>query len=110
MEFIETLDAAIIVIDTEGKIIYLNDKAITNFDKDGGRDLLGKNLQDCHNDDSNRKIEEMLVTKEKNIYTIEKKGIKKLIYQTPWYKEKKFGGLVELSLEIPFEMPHFIRE
>ncbi len=47
---------------------------------------------------------------EKNVYTIEKKGKKKLIYQAPWFLDGAFGGLVELSLEIPFEMPHFIRD
>ena len=52
----------------------------------------------------------MMETHEKNVYTIEKKGIKKIIYQSPWFHNGEFGGLVELSLEIPFEMPHFIRE
>ena len=45
-----------------------------------------------------------------NAYTIEKNGVKKLIYQTPWYENGEFMGLVEFSLEIPFEMPHYIRK
>jgi transcriptional regulator with PAS, ATPase and Fis domain len=110
MEFIENLDGAVIVSDPEGNIIYLNEKAVNTFQKDGGRDLIGKNLKDCHQDYSMEKIREMMDTREKNVYTIEKKGKKKLIYQAPWYHEGVFGGLVELSLEIPFEMPHFIRE
>jgi len=110
MEFIETLDGAVIVSNSAGNIIYLNDKAATNFQKDGGRALIGKNLKDCHKDYSNEKIREMMQTHEKNVYTIEKKGKKKLIYQAPWYHDGVFGGLVELSLEIPFEMPHFVRE
>ena len=40
----------------------------------------------------------------------EKNGVKKLIYQTPWYENGEFMGLVEFSLEIPFEMPHYIRK
>jgi hypothetical protein len=44
-----------------------------------------------------------------NIYTVEKNGVKKLIYQAPWYKGSVYSGFIELSLEIPFEMPHFIR-
>jgi transcriptional regulator with PAS, ATPase and Fis domain len=110
MEFFEKLDGAVIVSDTNGTIIYLNEKAVKNFEKNGGRNLIGKNLKDCHQDYSNKKILEMMATREKNVYTIEKKGKKKLIYQTPWYKGDEFGGLVELSLEIPFEMPHFIRD
>jgi transcriptional regulator with PAS, ATPase and Fis domain len=110
MEFIENLDGAVIVSDAMGTIIYLNEKAVNNFQKEGGRELIGKNLKDCHQDHSNARIREMMETHEKNIYTIEKKGKKKLIYQAPWFKEGEFGGLVELSLEIPFELPHFIRD
>ena len=37
--------------------------------------------------------------------------VKKLIYQTPWWKEDgQFGGLIEYSIEIPFEMPHYVRQ
>jgi transcriptional regulator with PAS, ATPase and Fis domain len=110
MDFIENLDGAVIVSDKDGNIIYLNDKAANNFQKEGGRSLIGKNLKDCHQDYSNDKIREMMQSHEKNVYTIEKKGKKKLIYQAPWYRQGEFGGLVELSLEIPFEMPHFIRD
>jgi len=45
-----------------------------------------------------------------NIYTLEKDGIKKLIYQAPWYEGGEYAGVVELSVEIPFEMPHFVRD
>jgi hypothetical protein len=51
----------------------------------------------------------LLAAREKNVYTIEKNGVKKLIFQSPWYKDGKYAGLVELSLEIPFELPHFVR-
>lgn len=51
----------------------------------------------------------MLEMQKKNIYTIEKDGVKKLIYQSPWYKDGQYAGFVELALEIPFEMPHFVR-
>jgi len=110
MEFIENLDGAVIVSDAQGNIIYLNERATTTFQQEGGRALIGKNLKECHKESSNKKINEMTVNQQKNVYTIEKKGKKKLIYQTPWYQNGEFGGLVELSLEIPFEMPHFIRE
>jgi len=32
-----------------------------------------------------------------------------LIYQSPWYQNGEFAGLVEISLEIPEQMPHFVR-
>ena len=110
MDWIESFDGAVIATDTEGNILYLNEKAIVNFEKRGGEKLIGTNLCDCHNETSNRRIKEMMETREKNIYTIEKRGKKKLIFQAPWYKDGIFAGLMELSLEIPFDMPHFIRE
>ena len=46
---------------------------------------------------------------ENNAYTIEKGPLRKLIYQTPWYEKGEIAGLVEFSLEIPAEMPHYVR-
>ena len=65
---------------------------------------------DCHPEPARHKLLHLLETQGTNAYTIEKNGVKKLIYQSPWYKDNgEFGGLVELSLEIPMEMPHFVR-
>jgi len=44
------------------------------------------------------------------VYTIQKSGVKKLIYQAPWFQEGKYAGFVELSLPIPETMPHFDRD
>jgi hypothetical protein len=32
-----------------------------------------------------------------------------LIYQTPWYQDGTYAGLVELELPLPPDMPHFVR-
>jgi hypothetical protein len=45
-----------------------------------------------------------------NIYTIEKKGVKKLIYQAPWHVNNEYCGFVEIVIDIPASMPHFIRD
>lgn len=101
---------AITVCDPQGIIVEMNDKAAETFKKDGGRALLGKNLLDCHSEASKAKLKAMLEKREANIYTIEKNGVKKLIYQTPLYSDGEYIGFAELSLEIPFEMPHFVRD
>jgi transcriptional regulator with PAS, ATPase and Fis domain len=101
---------AIIVCDANGIIVEMNDRAARNYEKDGGRALIGKNLLDCHPEPARTKTQRLLETQQKNVYTIEKKGVKKLIYQSPWYRDGQFAGLVELSLEIPSELPHFIRK
>jgi transcriptional regulator with PAS, ATPase and Fis domain len=110
MEWIEKLDGNVIVSDAEGTVIYMNEKAISKYEKEGGRNLIGKNLMDCHKETSRQKILEIMTTHKNNVYTIEKKGKKKIIYQSPWFKDEEFRGIIEFSLEIPFELPHFIRE
>lgn len=109
MEWSKELDAAITVCDIEGKIIYLNEKAAEVFKDDGGYKLLGQNLFDCHSSQSNDKIKQIISERKPNTYTIEKAGKKKLIHQTPWYENGDMKGLVEFSIEIPYEMPNFIR-
>ena len=110
MEWFEKLDGNVIVCDAKGIIIYMNETAIRNYEKDGGAGLIGQNLMDCHNENSRRIIREIMTTHQKNVYTIEKRGKKKLIYQTPWMDGDVFKGIVEISLEIPFEMPHYKRD
>ena len=107
--WIKEFPAAVTVCDEEGFILEMNDKAAKSFEKDGGRKLIGSNLLDCHPEPARTKTERLLSSRERNVYTIEKNGVKKLIYQSPWYQNGQYAGFVELSLEIPFEMPHFLR-
>lgn len=106
-EWAKELNCAVTVCDTEGIILYMNEKACATFVKDGN--LIGKSLFDCHNPRSIEKIKDMLVTGGSNSYTIEKKGVKKMIYQTVWREKDIVKGLVEISMVIPEEMPHYVR-
>jgi len=101
--------ASITICDPDGVILDMNEKAAEVLDADGGRALIGSNLLDCHPEPSRSNVEQMLKTRQKNVYTIEKGAVHKLIYQTPWFENGEYRGFVELSLEIPVEMPHFIR-
>ncbi len=101
---------AITVCDAQGIILEMNDKSADSFAEEGGKRLIGSNLLDCHPAAARAKVEQLLESKQPNIYTIEKKGVKKLIYQSPWFKDGKFAGIVEMALEIPAQMPHFIRK
>jgi hypothetical protein len=103
------LPAAVTVCDENGFILEMNPKAGETFSKDGGLGLIGKNLIDCHPEPSRTKLRELMKSQRPNCYTIEKGEVKKLIYQTPWFKDGRYRGLVEISFEIPAEMPHFIR-
>lgn len=108
-DWVKELGIGITVCDREGIALELNDRAAETFAKDGGRDLLGRSLLDCHPEPARRRFAELLLTRATNVYTIEKAGVKKLIYQVPWTVDGEFRGLVELSLPIPFDLPHFVR-
>lgn len=78
--WIKEFPAAVTVCDEHGIILDLNDKAAMTFEKDGGRNLIGSNMHDCHPAHARLKTEALLASREKNVYTIEKDGIRKLIY------------------------------
>jgi PAS domain S-box-containing protein len=103
------LGVAITVCDADGIILEMNDLAVKMFEQEGGERLVGTNLLECHPEPSRSKLRELLQKQRTNVYTIEKNGIKRLIHQSPWYSNGRYAGLVELSLEIPTAMPHFVR-
>lgn len=101
---------AITVCDKDGIILEINEAAEVVFAKDGGRKIIGQNVLDCHPARAREMLCEMMAQQRPNVYTIEKHGQRKLIYQTPWYQNGEYAGFIELSLVIPWEMPHFVRE
>jgi PAS domain S-box-containing protein len=108
--WIKEFPGSITVTDTAGIILEMNDKACKTFEKYGGNALIGKNMLDVHPEPARTKVADMLKNKTANSYTIEKNGIKKIVYQSPWFQQGEYAGFVELSLEIPLEMPHFVRK
>ena len=85
----------------------MNDKAKETFARHG--DMIGKSLIPCHNERSRRIIADLLAGGGSNAYTIEKNGLRKMIYQTAWRENGEVAGLVEISMVIPEEMPHYVR-
>lgn len=106
-DWAKEMNCAVTVCDKDGVILYMNDKAKETFAKQG--DLIGKSLIPCHNEKSRTIIAELLATGGSNAYTIQKNGLKKMIYQTAWKEDGEVAGLVEISMVIPDEMPHYIR-
>ena len=102
------MNCAVTVCDASCTIIYMNERARQTFAKHG--DLIGKNLLDCHNPRSVEIIKTLLAEGGQNCYTIEKLGQRKMIFQTAWRRDNGMvGGLVELSMVIPEDMPHYVR-
>ena len=94
--WVKELKAAITVCDRDGVALEMNDRAAETFASDGGRALVGKSILDCHPERARALFEELLRTGGTNVYTIEKAGVKKLIYQAPWYEGGEYRGIVEL--------------
>lgn len=101
---------AITVCDREGIIVYMNEGSKKIFADDGGKSLIGQSLIACHPEPARTKLLEMLAEPKPNSYTIEKRGIRKMIHQTPWMQDGEFKGVVEMSFEIPMELPHHKRD
>jgi len=107
--WVKEFPGSITVCDPDGIILEMNARAQKVFQADGGEKLIGANLLDCHPEPARAKLQHLMDTQTANVYTIEKNGVKKLIYQTPWYQDGQYAGFVEMALEIPAQMPHFIR-
>jgi transcriptional regulator with PAS, ATPase and Fis domain len=109
-DWVREFAGAITVCDPKGIILEMNDEAIRDNQEQGGKALIGTNLLDCHPEPARTKLVQLLESRQANVYTIEKNGKKKLIHQTPWYKNGKYCGFIELDLKIPHTMPHFVRD
>jgi c-di-AMP phosphodiesterase-like protein len=109
-DYSQNLPFGITLCNSDGIIEYMNDKSKEIFKEDGGEKLVGKNLFDCHSQKSKMQLQDMFAEKKENFYTIQKKGKKKLIYQFPLFEGEKFTGFGEISIVIPEEMPHYIRD
>ena len=55
-------------------------------------------------------LDDMLKNPRSNIYTVEKEGRKKLIFQTPWYDGDAYAGFMELSIVLPENIPNRVRK
>ncbi len=104
----EDMNCAVTVCDKSGVIVFMNQKSRETFCKNG-ESMVGRSMISCHNERSQGIIREMLEKGTSNSYTIQKNGVKKMIYQTPWRENGEIMGLVEISMVIPEEMPHYVR-
>ncbi len=108
--WLEEIDASVTICTLKGIIVYMNKTSIEQFKSYGGVCLLGTNLLECHPDPSKSILKRMLANPANNMYTTEKGGIRHMIYQTPWKKDGKCCGIVEISFRLDKEIPLHIRK
>jgi len=109
IDWLERLPCSITVCDTKYKILYMNERSAEISSKDGGKALIGKNLLNCHPPEARKKLKNVMASGLPNIYTAEKRGAKKLVYQCHWKSKGRTAGLVEFTFELPSKVPNFVR-
>lgn len=108
LQWFEELPCTLTICDRNYTILYMNGKAAEVNMEAGGKALIGKNLMDCHPLRAQKKLKRVMVSDRPNVYTTERKGVKKLVYQCHWKNRKGIGGLVELSFELPSDIPNLV--
>ena len=104
-DYFRNIGCAITVCDADCNIVYQNGSSVSV-----NGNMVGKNMSGCHNERSRAIIHRILSEGISNTYTISKKGQKKIIHQAPWQKEDgAIAGIIEFSIVIPEEMPHYDR-
>lgn len=78
---------SVVICNLKHEIIYMNPSAIKRYEKRGGKALVGRSLLNCHNSDSNNKIEKVIewFRKDKNnnrVFTFHSSKENKDVYMT----------------------------
>lgn len=107
--WIAGLPAEVMVSDASGTILAMNAEAEALFAKEGGIGLVGSNLLDCHPQEAREKLERMMAAPRPNAYFSTEDGVKRFFFQAPWQRDGSHAGFIELSFEVPDEIPHFVR-
>lgn len=100
IDFLKELDIVISVCDENGIITYLNDKGVEHFADEGGMDLIGSNILDCHPEPAREMLRQMMSTHESHSFIKGEGSGKRLIHETPVYKDGVFAGYIELIIPL----------
>jgi ribosomal-protein-alanine N-acetyltransferase len=100
---------AFTVCDEDGTILEMSPAAAELFAQSGGSELIGRSVLDCHPEPSRTRLASLMAARGRNVYTTEKDGRWRLIFQGPWQTGAEKGYL-ELSFDIPADLPHRVRD
>lgn len=109
-DYFENADVAVTICGKDGTILDMNAKSKRTFIKPGEPEIIGKNVLDCHPEPARSLLADMLEDPRTNVYTVEKEGVKKLIFQTPWFDGDEYAGFMELSMVLPEVIPNRVRK
>lgn len=105
-----THPAEIIVCDSAGTILFMNQTAIHLYERDGGEDLIGKNVFEHHVEPVRSQVRAVVNSQRFTVYTTEKAGVKKLVTIAPWYEKQVYGGFILMVIDLPATVPNIVKE
>ncbi len=100
-DFLKEVDIAISVCDRDGIIRYMNDKGEKIFINEGGRNLIGSHILDCHPEPSRTKLEQMIASRTTNSYFKGSGSERRLIHQAPFFNQGVYDGFIECIIPMP---------
>ena len=103
-DWCDELDCAVTRCDTEGTVLYQNARSIAV-----NGDVRGRSLIPCHNERSREIIRRLIETGGRNVYTIEKRGVRKHNHKNDARVGEVVHILVEYSMGLPDAMTHYVR-
>ena len=107
-EWVKEFPGTITIVDKDGIIVYMNERALQKYGKTGGE--VGKSVFACHPEAAGRKLQELMDTRQTYVYTTEGGGKGKIACQAPWYQDGEYAGFLELTMEATLPLPHFVRD
>lgn len=110
MEWFEHLPCALTVCDRDYKILYLNKAAAEVNAESGGKALIGRSLLDCHPQRARRMLRRVMASGKPHVFTTERRGVKKMVYEAHWQNDGEVGGMVEVYFRLPRKVRNLGRD
>ncbi len=108
--WVKEFPVTLTVIDKNDVIIDMTERTAKGFAESGHPDLIGASVFDCHPEGAKLKLKALIDSRRTNVYTYTRDGRKKLVFQAPWTIDGEFAGYLDMTLELPADMPHFDRD
>ncbi len=105
-DYFKSVPFSVTVCNLEGIVVYMNDASKYEYAADGGAELIGKSLIDCHPEPARSKLMALLEKPVENSY-VSRSGPRPLfIYDVPWIEDGLPLGIIELLLPLEVVNKH----
>jgi hypothetical protein len=109
-EWISTYPAEIMVCDQDGIILEMSNVAIEIYRKEGGAEMIGRNVFDHHLEPARSKLISMVNQHQHVIYTTERGGNTKLVSIAPWYRQGEYAGFAMIVIDLPENISNIVKD